>query len=486
MGAVESPILSPVSSAVLDFSGSPYTGGSGGGGGGTVAGFPTLVQNSADATPAMGAANFSGAQTFNMPSKFVVGNTVIVQTQHYQAGAVGLTGVTIAGTAATLDHTGVGSAALLQTWRANVVNTARDDVVVTPGAGTGHYLNVQILELSPALTSLDKFAEANATSTAPGAGVNTAVTSQCAQLWLGSYRDDTGTNNTAPTVMPTGWTSGLLQRDGINLLGGASASRIGQRKQAVNATFTCVSTLWYETTITYNWSLPVTIAGQLIQNWSADTTWEAPGTVTVTPLTTELLVFLGGWWNDPTVPGAAPTDNQGAWTTTYNPGVASGSPVVTVAFHQTSPTNVAHTITPPSLTTNGDGHCLVLRIPGVTMGAPIRDQGSVHAYHAPVAPPDPSGYTAATVQTTGTAAKVGDIAIAQFVIDPNSVTNADAAFVVPSGWTVLANQYDMRDNVGYLVLASIVATAGRISASISWTDNATFVYDGSIFIYATS
>lgn len=484
MGAVETPALSPVSSAVLDFSGAPYTGGGGGGGGGSVVGAPTVVQNGGT----MGTQNFTGAQTYHTGTNFTVGNSVVVVTNHWQAGAVALSGVTIAGTAATLDHTGVGSSALLQFWRATIVNSGRDDVVVTPASGTGHYITLNAVEVSPALTSFDQFAEANATSAAPGTGVTTPLTTQCSELWMGAWRDDTGTVNAAGTPVPAPWTTGYLERDGVSTQGGASGFLLGQRIQGVNVVFACTSTGWYETTCSWKFALPVTLSGLLHQDWVADTAWHAPGTISVTPLTTDLLVTCGGWWDDTLPrPSHVATDSAGTFTLDYNPTItALDAPVVTQFAHQTSPTNVAHTVTPPVIGGNGDGYFAVLRIPGVVMASPIRDIGSTHAYHAPVTPPDPGGYTTLTVQTAGTAAKVGDIAVFQCVIDPNSISNTDAAFVVPAGWTVLVNQYNMTDNIGYLLCVAVVTVAGRISATVSWTDNATYVYDASIIVYATS
>jgi hypothetical protein len=463
--------------------GAPAAGGGGGGGGGTgaVSGEPVVVQNGGT----MVANNFTTAQPFNMPQNFAGGNSVALVTAHFEGGGVGINPPVVGGVVATPDHTGPGSVSLLQYWHANNVPAGRKDIVITPtSAGTGHYISLNAVECS-SIASFGVFAELNATSAAPGTGVTTAAGTQPAQLVMAAYRDDTGVNNVAATVVPADLTQGFLVRDGVSGLGGASGFKIAKRIQPFTEVFASTSTLWYDTVVTYNFAQLASLDGLLHQDWNADTAWHTPGTISVTPATTDLLVAFGAWWDDIATTSALPTDNHGTFIAAYNPSTVGGEPVACHVYYQATPSNQLHTITPPAIGDGGDGYFGVLRIPGI-VGGPIRDIGSTRLRHVPVLPPDPATIQSITATTAGSAAKVGDWAMFLVVMDPNSITNADVAFVPPPGWMPLANQFNCTDNIGFLACIAPVTTAGKISATATWTDNATFIAGAVIVIFSRS
>lgn len=452
------------------------------GGAGAVSSRPQAVQNGGK----FGSQNFSGAQTYHMGSNFTAGNDVLVCTNHWHASAVSLSGVTVNGTTATLIHTGVGSTALLQYWLARNVSGGGNGVVITPTSGSGHYLTANAIEISPIdTTAIDVFAESNATSTTPGSTVTTATTTQCEELVYACWRDDSGVVNSAP-VTPSGYTLAALETDGVNTQGGAMAYKLVQRLGTQNATFGCTSTNWYETTAALPFKPPMCILSSVTkQDWNADTNWN-PTTLASTTVSGEVLISVAGAWNDSgNRPWTLPTDNNGTFTATINPTISGPEDPVNVQFcHQATPSATTHTVTPPTLANGGDGYIALIRLQGINTSSPIRDTGRARNWHSQHTAPDPATIQTLTISTTGTAAQVGDLAIIALVMDPSTVTNSDVQFVPPAGWFVLVNKFNLTDNIGFIVLAGKVVTAGQISATITWTDNATFVADAGIVVYA--
>jgi hypothetical protein len=427
--------------------------------------------------------NVSTAQTFNMGANFTPGNSVIYVHAHYQLSGVGVASVVINGITATKFQVGGGSVALLEFYRVDNVTGGSSSIVVTFTSGTGHYVTGHAAEFDP-LGAVDVVAQSNATSTTPGSTVTTAATAQPETLTYGAYRDDTGVNNTATTPIPATLFSGFLERDGINKLGGASGFRFEQRIGTQNTTFSSVSTLWYETIVTIKRTLPVTLLSTQKQDWVADNAW-VPTTATVTTASGDVLVSVGAWWNDTgTHPVPIPTDSNGTFVATVNPDISPSENPVSVQFcHEATPAVGSHTVTPASLAIGGDGYFWLVKLTGVDTSAPIRDTGRTRNWHAIHSPPDPATIQSITVTTAGALAQVGDFCLMAVVMDPNSTSNTDVAFVPPAGWWVVAVKYNCADNVGAILLAAKVTAAGQISATVTWTDPNTFVADVTMVVY---
>lgn len=459
-------------------------GAGGGGGPGVAGGRPTApVRNGGT----MGTLNFSGAQTYHMGTNFAAGNDVFVCTNHWNSSIIAISSVVVNGVTATLLQTGEGSVALLQFWVARNVPGTADTIVVTPASGSGHYITLNVIEIAPTETTstMEVVAQNHAVSTAPGSTVTTAATTQCDDMIYAAWRDDNGVNNVAGTPVPAGWTTGYLERDGVNTQGGASAFKFVQRLGTQNISFACTSTNWYETIMAIKWKLPVTFVGAIKQDWAADTAWVS-SPVAVTTASGDVLVTVGGWWDDTFPrPSDLPTDSAGTFVAAHNPTISGGEvPVGTQVCYEATPSVGAHSVTPPSIGTDGDGWFAVLKIPGRNTTTPIRDTGTIRSYHTPVTPPDGATIQSLTVSTSGSSADIGDIALLTVVCDPNSITNSDVAFVPPAGWFVILNKFNMTDNIGVLICVAKVTTAGQISATTTWTDNATYVAEASIVIFA--
>jgi hypothetical protein len=125
-----------------------------------------------------------------------------------------------------------------------------------------------------------------------------------------------------------------------------------------------------------------------------------------------------------------------------------------------------------------------VKLVGVNTTTPIRDTGTSRNWHAPVTPPDAGTIQTHTVTSAGALAQVGDFCLLCVVMDPNSTSNSDVAFVPPPGWWVVAVKYNCTDNVGAILLAAKVTVAGQITATVTWTDPNTFVAHGTMVIYA--
>jgi hypothetical protein len=440
-----------------------------------------IIQSS----PQFETANFTVAQTYHMSANFTAGSDFVFCTEHFEQSAIPLASVVVNGVTATKFQTGEGSVAVIEFWVARNLPGGADTVVVTPtSAGSGHYLLAHGLEtVSIDTTVLNQVAQDHSTSTTPGSTVTTAATTQCECLDYAAWRDDTGVNNVAPAT-PSGWTRGARETDGINFLGGEIAYKLVQRLGTQNATFGCTSTLWYETICAINFKLPVVLNSLQKQDWVADDAWVAT-TAAVTIASGDVLVSVGGWWNDTgTHPVPVPTDNNGTFTATVNPDISTGENPVSVQFcHQATPTVGSHTVTPPSLATTGDGYFALVKLAGIDTSSPIRDTGRTRNWHTIHSPPDPATIQTITVTSSGSSAQVGDICLLAVVMDPNSTSNTDVAFVPPAGWWVLVNKFNCADNVGFILCAAKVTTAGQISATVTWTDANTFVADATMVVY---
>lgn len=426
----------------------------------------------------------SGAQTITMDSALTVGNSVLVEVADYQSGSNHVSAVTIAGTTATKRHDGVGTAAKVSQWVLDaVVNSGRTDVVLTPGA-SGTYLNACATECPPIVGANVVAADANGSSTTPNF-TTSGLTDTCEAIVSALWRDNNGVNNVAGTPVTPPLVQGFFVADGINSLGGASGHKLVQRAGTQTGAFaSSPSATWFGSIAVFPRVLPCVLKGQAAQPWAASDNWSPTSLGISISASGKVLVGCGGWWGTASMPMPLPSSNvDGSFTSVINPTQAGGGDYVYTQFSVLAdPTTGAHTITLPDLQNDDDGYFVLLEFDGVDTANPVRDSGHTHDYHTPSTPPDPSSYETCTVVTDGSAAQVGDFAIAQFVMDPNSTSNSNIAWVPPAGWYVLANKFNATDNVGYLLCVALVTSPGTITAIADWTDNATFVRDASILI----
>jgi len=433
----------------------------------------------------------AGVKNIIMPGNFTAGNSAIITVEWYTGNFGGVTAISVNGTAATQTYATTGSGGKTEIWHATGLSGGGDTVAVTFTGSSGYYINMNCVETDPIASVGNNIRNSAVSGTS--VTVTMAAPSQCETISAALWRDLNGITNTHVDPTPAPSIRGFYHAEGITDLGGASSYLIGQRKTSQNIVFNASASTQFEYTgQTYNIALPVTNVGTAEQFWIASDAWSPTTISRVISDTSKLLVTLGGWWNSNLTPGgsagAVPTDNNGTFTAAINPAVVSGDePIVSQICYQVAPTAATHIVTPPSLNTGGDGYFTLLEIDGIVGGgSPVRDSGRIKNRHAPVTPPDPSTIQSITVETSGTDAVVGDIAVAVFVMDPNTTSNSDIAWVPPAGWFVLENKYNATDNVGALFCAAVVTSNGKISATASWTDANTFYAEASIVIFKRS
>lgn len=466
--------------------GNIVTSGGGGGGAGVAGGRVGIVQNSGSDKAD---ADTNGLKSFTMDASFTAGNSAIVTLSWYTGGTGSVSGVSVNGVAATKANEGVGTGVNVEIWFATGLPGGSATVEIMFGAGSGYYWNANCVEVGP-LSGEGNEIDGNADAT--DFGPSMAAPTQCETISAGVWRDNNGITNTASPQIDAPGVLGFFNADGVGSLGGASGYKAGQRieAQAIGFNANPNATAFYIGQ-TFNLSLPLVHVGVASQFWIANDAWNPLTISRAISDTSKVLVTLGAWWNSNLSPGgspgAVPTDNNGTFVAAINPAVESGEePIVTQICYQTSPSVATHVVTPPSLLDSGDGYFALLELSGIVGASPVRDSGRIKSRHPPVSPPDPDTIQSMTVETDGSLAQVGDIAVAAFVMDPNSTSNSDIAWVPPAGWFVLENRFNATDNVGALFCCAKVTTAGKISATATWTDNATFYAEGAIVVFKGS
>lgn len=466
--------------------GNIFTSGGGGGGGGA-GNRVTFVQNSGSDK----ADNDSnGLKSFAMDASFTSGNSAIVTLSWYTGGTGSVSGVSVNGVAATKANEGVGTGVNVEIWFATGLPGGSATVEITLGPGTGYYWNANCVEVGPLAGEGSEF---DGNTDATDFGPSMAAPTQCETISAGVWRDNNGVTNTASPQIDSPGVLGFFNADGIASLGGASGYIAGQRIEAQTIGFNSNpnATAFYIGQ-TFNLALPLVHVGVASQFWIANDEWNPLTISRAISDTSKVLVSLGAWWNSNLSPGgspgAVPTDNNGTFVAAINPAVESGEePIVTQICYQTSPSVATHVVTPPSLLDSGDGYFALLELSDIFGGSsPLRDSGRIKNRHAPASPPDPATIQTITVETDGTSALVGDLAVAVFVMDPNSTSNSDIQWVPPEGWFVLENRFNATDNVGALFCCTKVTAAGKVSATATWTDNATFYAEASIAVFKGS
>ena len=235
-------------------------------------------------------------------------------------------------------------------------------------------------------------------------------------------------------------------------------------------------------------SATVVLLGIGRQDWQASDDW-VPAIQSHAVSGSNMLITLGAWWDggdfatDFVKLSRLPTDTIGLFTGVVTNGSPyAEDPVRTQIALQASPAPGLHAVTPPPIGVNGDGFFVLVEVGGLATNAPVRDTGHARVWHPFLnGAPDPNSIETITVSTDGTAAQVGDLAVAVFVMDNN--VNSDIQISLPTGWTSLGFNNEVVDNIGYRACFRIVTEAGRQTATCSWTDNTTFVAEGAIAVF---
>jgi hypothetical protein len=227
----------------------------------------------------------------------------------------------------------------------------------------------------------------------------------------------------------------------------------------------------------------VNLAGISVEEWKVSHVW-VPATQSLTASTNRTIMTLGAWWDDHWVVTALPTDTNGTLTNAIvrSVGLANG-PLQTQIAYEAAAAAGRHLITPPKIGARGDGFFLVLDVGGLDATAPIRDSGQTRVSHPMFGHGDTNSIESISVSTDGTAAQVGDLAVAVFALD--QYENPDMHIDLPEGWTSLGFNNAARQNICYRACCKIVTEAGRQSATCTWSDDSTFVAEAALVVFKT-
>jgi hypothetical protein len=214
------------------------------------------------------------------------------------------------------------------------------------------------------------------------------------------------------------------------------------------------------------------------QDWPLNNGWDPPSQSSIVTGSNTLLA-LGAWWdaNDRVTP--PPIDNNGSFSLAVTPKIGYYPLEVQVAYQTNSAPGV-HVVTPTTIGSSGDGYFLLAQMQGLAQGSPVRDAGYTTNSHTGYGPGDPNVILSATVTTDGSAAQVGDLAVAVFSQDDYEDNNQMS---LPAGWTSLGVGNHAIDNICYRACYKIVSSPGRQSVTCSWVDSSCFVTAAAIVIF---
>jgi len=140
-----------------------------------------------------------------------------------------------------------------------------------------------------------------------------------------------------------------------------------------------------------------------------------------------------------------------------------------------------HTVTPDAIGRSGDGFFLLLEAQGLDSASLIRDFGHSRTWHPKVGPGDPNTIQSISVTTDGSAAQVGDLAVAIIGQDSYGDNNQMS---LPEGWTSLGVEHSALDNICYRACYKIVTTPGPQAVTGSWVSNSCFVAEAAIVVFS--
>jgi hypothetical protein len=229
------------------------------------------------------------------------------------------------------------------------------------------------------------------------------------------------------------------------------------------------------------------LVGVSRQAWVASDSWSPATQARVVNVADKVLVTLGGWWDNQAGTNSAsalPSDSGGTFTAAVNPTTTAGQDPVRVQVAYQAAAVATHTVTPPAVGADGDGHLALVELPGVSTASPLRTTGRTRSYHAFVGVGDPNNVESIAVTTSGgTTPSIGDVALLVVVTDNENA--ATQAWSVPSGWTALDSR-PPDDITGFLVAWRVLDVAGHVSATVTWDDptDSTNVAEMAVAVFA--
>jgi len=199
------------------------------------------------------APNTTDTQTHT--SNFTAGKTAIMVIAQYQSANNRITGVTIGGTAATLDAQTPSPTGqfVLETWRATNMAGGTANIAVSVGAGPNNHAvsyavtQVDALSLTPVDTPTKAYA--TGTNTAPAISMGSVAAQANEIAFAGFTWEDT---LTAAITAPSGWTETVQHTNGTTEIPIGAAYKILSSTAIDTATWTIASAgTWYSSIVTY-------------------------------------------------------------------------------------------------------------------------------------------------------------------------------------------------------------------------------------------
>ena len=227
-----------------------------------------------------------------------------------------------------------------------------------------------------------------------------------------------------------------------------------------------------------NTIIEVSLAGTSVQSWPANNGW-APPSQSFSATGIQAFLALGAWWDGNSGRTGLPTDSNGSFSFAVTPKFGNYPVQVQVAY-QTNLASGGHVVTPAAIGSSGDGYFLLVQVQGMGPSLIVRDSGYAINQHTAYGPGDPNVILSATITTDGSAAQVGDLAVAVFGQDDYEDNNQMS---LPAGWTFLGVGNHATDNICYSACYKIVGSPGRQSVTCSWVDTSCFVTAAAIVVF---
>jgi hypothetical protein len=223
----------------------------------------------------------------------------------------------------------------------------------------------------------------------------------------------------------------------------------------------------------------------LVATGGTNTTWE-PATLSCVVSNTQTIITLGTWWDgywdgSSSREGVMPTDSNGTLSAAMNLGYpANEDPLLVQVTYEASPNAGLHEVTPGGIWLAGDGYFVLAVANGLATNSPVADVGHARIWHPEYGPGDPQSIQSISVATDGSAARVGDLAVAIIGQDNYEANNQMS---LPPGWTSLGVGNDATDEICYRACYKIVTAPGRQSISCDWVSTSCFVAEAAIVIF---
>jgi hypothetical protein len=199
--------------------------------------------------------NDASGVTFNAGFTFTAGRDAVLTLVHFASDAQTITGVTIGGTAATLDaNASDGGGSKAHIWRAQNITGGTANVVITVSGGSDHYISGAVQEWAAGvLTSpaVDTGTANTATGTSAAPAVSTATTTSQANTVTYAVvcsLEAVANNNFSG---PTGWNAVWTEQDSNTHQGGRGAWLEHSSAGTKTATFGMTSGGWVAAIVAY-------------------------------------------------------------------------------------------------------------------------------------------------------------------------------------------------------------------------------------------